>query len=58
MVASIVAGQSGESLAGRPDTAESGLRDEPDTARIQNASAEELRIMIKDFQNNSKVKDS
>ena len=57
MVASIVAG-SQESLGGRPGTASSGLREEPDTARIQNASAEELRVMIKDFQNNSKVKDS
>jgi hypothetical protein len=30
---------------------------EPGDEKIKNASAEELRVMIKDYQNNGKVKD-
>ncbi len=33
------------------------MANEPTDDKIEKASADELRVMIKDFQNNSKVKD-
>mgnify|MGYP001626722562 CR=1 FL=1 len=57
MGASIEASENDLNLSRPMTTGGSQMANEPTDDKIEKASADELRVMIKDFQNNSKVKD-